>query len=222
MLALKTVTNSFGIPGTRLYRSLAPGMSQPTSEEITERRVQLRLYMGLIIVTAARWDIMGQKEKDEFLFKVEKYAAHKAGDKESQVWASSNPVDKLELELKTAISIYATAKEQQQSQAKRAAAEAAQQEGTPVMSAEASTPAQRKNFSGRKDVYQNFATKGSCGYGSTKISLLRAARRGVQAKRGRCRGSRATTKSSEKRGHQASAEESLQIRSSMHYQGCSR
>jgi hypothetical protein len=38
--------------------------------------------------------LLGQKEKVEFLLKVEKYSTHKAGDKESPVWASSNPVDR--------------------------------------------------------------------------------------------------------------------------------
>jgi hypothetical protein len=41
--------------------------------------------MGLMIITAARWDVIGQKEKDEFLLKVEKYATYKAGDKEPSV-----------------------------------------------------------------------------------------------------------------------------------------
>jgi hypothetical protein len=53
--ALKAVTNSFGIPGNR--------MSQPTSEEIGERRAQLRLYMGLMFITAARWDAIGAERK---------------------------------------------------------------------------------------------------------------------------------------------------------------
>jgi hypothetical protein len=52
---------------------------------------------------------------------------------------------KEEMELKTAVKSYLLAKGQQHSQAKRAAAEAAQSVSAPIMSAEATAPVQKKS-----------------------------------------------------------------------------
>jgi hypothetical protein len=72
--------------------------------------------MDFLVVTAARWDVIGEKEKDELLSKVEKHFAYK-GDKEPQALDSIYPAERLEVELKSIVKLYLLAKGHQHSQA---------------------------------------------------------------------------------------------------------
>jgi hypothetical protein len=49
-----------------------------------------------MLVTAVRWDLIGEKKKDELLTKVQKHFSNNLGDKEAQALGSGEyPVDNL-------------------------------------------------------------------------------------------------------------------------------
>jgi hypothetical protein len=75
--------------------------SQPRRNRGTENPVAPLHGVDDRYSSASGWDVIGQKEKDEFLLKVD--STHKAEDKEYGGLDERNPVDKLELELKAAV-----------------------------------------------------------------------------------------------------------------------